>query len=85
LSEVVSADNLDQYVTYSAKLNFKTAGKKLGPAAPKVAEYLGKLEVAEIKSFETSKQLKVNLEDQNFSLKKTVMLLKAMAVLWQLF
>lgn len=70
IKEVVGADNLDRYVTYSAKLNFKVAGKKLGAAAPKVAEYLGKLEVVEIKNFETSKQLKVDLDDSNFYLDK---------------
>ena len=30
VKEVVSAANLDQYVRYSAKLNFKVAGPKLG-------------------------------------------------------
>ncbi len=51
VKEVVSSSNLDQYVSYSAKLNFKTAGPKLGKLVKAAAAHISGLPGETVKEF----------------------------------
>jgi isoleucyl-tRNA synthetase len=51
IKEVVPAADLDQYVTYSAKLNFKTAGPKLGAHVKAAAAFVTSLTSEQVKQF----------------------------------
>jgi len=51
VKEVVAAENLDEYVTYAAKLNFKTAGPKLGGEVKAAAAYISQLPGEKIREF----------------------------------
>jgi len=59
VKEVVKADNLDSYVTYSAKLNFKAAGPKLGGDVKTAAAYIAQLSSEQAREFATSGKLTV--------------------------
>ncbi|MCX6834717.1 MAG: DUF5915 domain-containing protein, partial [candidate division Zixibacteria bacterium] len=59
IKEVVAAENLDAFVTYSAKLNFKTAGPKLGGDVKAAAAYVTHLTSAQIREFVSSGQLEI--------------------------
>jgi len=60
VKEIVAADNLDQYVTYSAKLNFKTAGPKLGSDVKTAAAYVTQLPSAKVAEFAASGTLVID-------------------------
>ncbi len=60
IKDIGTADDIDRYVTYSAKLNFKTAGPKLGADVKKAAQLVNDLPSDEIKSFEQSGTLKLS-------------------------
>jgi len=51
IKEIIAAENLDAYVTYSAKLNFKTAGPKLGGDVKAAAAFVTQLTSGQIKEF----------------------------------
>lgn len=57
----VSAEDLNQYVTLTAKLNFKVAGSKLGKNAKAAAAWLGGLDSDRILAFESNKKITVDL------------------------
>ncbi len=54
---VVPAPNLDQYVRYSAKLNFKVAGPKLGSHVKAAQAFVGALTNDQVKQFAESGKL----------------------------
>ncbi|HVP06480.1 MAG TPA: isoleucine--tRNA ligase [Candidatus Acidoferrum sp.] len=51
IKEVVAAADLDQYVSYSAKLNFKIAGPKLGSHVKAAQAFVNALESEQAKQF----------------------------------
>ena len=54
---VEAVASLDTYVSYRAKLNFKTAGPRLGGAVKTAAAWLGQLDAATIRRFVADKEL----------------------------
>jgi isoleucyl-tRNA synthetase len=60
VKDVVAAENLGQYVTYSAKLNFKTAGPKLGSDVKTAAAYVTQLPSAKVAEFAGSGTLVID-------------------------
>ncbi len=61
IKEIAEAD-LDNYVTYSAKLNFKTAGPKLGAQVKAVAAHIVQLDNSAVAKFAQSGSLNVDLK-----------------------
>lgn len=57
IKEIAAADDLDRYVSYAAKLNFKTAGPKLGAHVKKAAERVTRLSPEEVKNFAATKRM----------------------------
>lgn len=51
IKEVVSAADLDQYITYAAKLNFKTAGPKLGSHVKAAQAFVNSMDNLAVKQF----------------------------------
>lgn len=68
VKEVIAADDFDKYITYSAKLNFKTAGAKLGSNTKKAASYIVSLDSHTIKTFTQTKSLQLELDKQKIEL-----------------
>jgi len=68
IKEIQPAQDLDQYVSYSAKLNFKVAGPKLGAAVKKAAALLEHIDEKEIKKFVREGTLKLDLDGQSVTL-----------------
>jgi isoleucyl-tRNA synthetase len=68
VKEVKPAENLDKYVSYSAKLNFKVAGPKLGADVKKAAALLEQIGENEIKKFAQQGTLKLDLDGHNLTL-----------------
>ena len=62
IKEVAPASDLDQYVCYSAKLNFKTAGPRLGNTVKEVAAHVGAADGDVIKEFVASGKLPVEVD-----------------------
>jgi isoleucyl-tRNA synthetase len=78
IKEVSPAENLDQLVTYSAKLNFKTAGPKLGGNVKQAAAFVTALDSDTVKNFAETKTLtfeidseKIELTDEEIDVVKT--------------
>jgi len=59
VKEVTEADNLDEYITYSAKLNFKTAGPRLGKNVKAAGLYVAGLSSGQVKEFAATGRLVV--------------------------
>ena len=57
IKEVVAAEDIDSYVSYSAKLNFKTAGPKLGSHVKQAAAFVAELDSESVKKFVETKTL----------------------------
>ncbi|MCH7948663.1 MAG: isoleucine--tRNA ligase, partial [candidate division Zixibacteria bacterium] len=68
IKEVEAAENLDQYLTYTAKLNFKTAGPKLGGAVKQAAAMLSQLTETDVKKFVKDGSLKLSIDGKDISL-----------------
>ncbi len=57
VKEILSADSLDEYITYGAKLNFKAAGPKLGGNVKQAAAFVNQLTGEQAKKFAESGEL----------------------------
>ncbi|MEW6051894.1 MAG: isoleucine--tRNA ligase [Candidatus Zixiibacteriota bacterium] len=57
IKEVIAAVDLDQYITYAAKLNFKSAGPKLGGHVKAAQAHVGKMDSVAVKQFSQSGEL----------------------------
>ncbi len=57
IKEVSPAEDIDRYVTYSARLKFKEAGPKLGKHVKRAAEFVGGLDSQAIKDFTRTKEV----------------------------
>ncbi len=57
IKEVAFSPNIDQYVSYSARLNFKLAGPKLGANVKPAAAYISSLDSKAVKEFTESGQI----------------------------
>ncbi|NOY88222.1 MAG: isoleucine--tRNA ligase [FCB group bacterium] len=68
VKQVEPIDDLEQYITYTAKLNFKTAGPKLGNKVKKAASYITSLDSAKIKEFAQTKILVFDIDSQKINL-----------------
>jgi isoleucyl-tRNA synthetase len=68
IKEVVFSPDADRYVSYSARLNFKLAGPKLGADVKKAAAYLSTLDSEAVKQFTHSKQLSFELDGRKIVL-----------------
>ena len=78
VKEVTAADDVDRYVVYSAKLNFKTAGPKLGANVKQAAGFIAGLDSEAVKKFAQTKQLecefnstRVLLTDEELDIART--------------
>ena len=68
VKQVEPVDDLEQYITYTAKLNFKTAGPKLGDNVKKAASYIASLDSEKIKEFTQTKILVFDIDSQKINL-----------------
>ncbi len=68
LKEVKPAGDLDKYVSYSVKLNFKVAGPKLGADVKKTAASLEQIDENQIKKFVMGGTLKLDLDGRSITL-----------------
>ena len=68
IKEVAFSPDVDQYVSYSARLNFKLAGPKLGAEVKKAAEYVVALNSDAVKEFAESKLLSFTLNGRQVTL-----------------
>ena len=75
---VLTATDLDQYVTYSAKLNFKAAGPKLGGDVKAAAAFVAGLDNNAVKTLAETKTLtfegnsgKIGLTDEEIDIIRT--------------
>jgi isoleucyl-tRNA synthetase len=68
IKEVVFNPDADQYVSYSAQLNFKLAGPKLGADVKKAAAHIKALDSQAIKQFLRSKQVSFELDSKSIVL-----------------
>jgi len=59
VKKVTPADGLDDFVSYSAKLNFKAAGPRLGGDVKKAAQALADLDSAAVRDFSVGGKLEV--------------------------
>ncbi|MEA3296961.1 MAG: isoleucine--tRNA ligase [candidate division Zixibacteria bacterium] len=57
IKEIRSLEDLNRHVTYTAKLNFKTAGPKLGAAVKKAATFVSELSQAQVSEFSETRKL----------------------------
>jgi len=62
VKEVIGVENLDEHVNYSAKLNFKTAGPKLGARVKKAATLLAGMPSESISQLAATGELKLDIE-----------------------
>jgi len=68
VKKVSAAADLENYVSYSAKLNFKVAGPKLGADVKKVAAALEKVGEPDLKKFVSKDRLKLDLDSRDVTL-----------------
>ncbi len=68
IKEVEASDSLDDLVTYSAKLNFKTAGSKLGKNAKDAASQIAALDSDIVKKFSVDKTISLDINGSSFEL-----------------
>jgi len=68
IKELAGAADLDRYVSYSAKLNFKAAGPKLGSHVKAAAAMLGKMDSAAVRQFADTGKLEWSNDGQSFVL-----------------
>ncbi|MBD3333303.1 isoleucine--tRNA ligase [candidate division GN15 bacterium] len=68
VKEVAAADDLDQYITYSAKLNFQVAGKKLGGLVKSIAKELSAMSSERVAEFARSGELAVEADGTSVTL-----------------
>ncbi|HOP06365.1 MAG TPA: isoleucine--tRNA ligase [candidate division Zixibacteria bacterium] len=68
IKELAPVDGLDKYVSYSAKLNFKTAGPKLGADVKKAAAWLAELPSESIRKFAAEKTLEFEANGKKYTL-----------------
>ncbi len=68
VKEIEAADNLDSLVSYSAKLNFKTAGSKLGKNAKDGAAQIAALDSDTVKKFSADKTMNLDINGTSFEL-----------------
>ncbi|UCC43906.1 MAG: class I tRNA ligase family protein, partial [Candidatus Zixiibacteriota bacterium] len=61
IKAVETADSLDEYVSYSAKLNFRAAGPKLGKHAKAASAMVAQLESATVLKFVQTRSLELDL------------------------
>ena len=68
IKEIAGAEGLDQYVSYSAKLNFKEAGPKLGKKVKIAAPMIEKLDNETVMQFAKKGELTLNIEGEDITL-----------------
>ena len=68
IKEIEEAEKLEDYVSFSARLNFKTAGPKLGGAVKKAAGFISGLDSDTVKLFTESGQLEFEAEGEKYTL-----------------
>ena len=68
IKDITPAADLDQYVTYSAKLNFKVAGPKLGKHAKTAAGKIGQLTSEQVRTFVRDNSLSIESDGESFTL-----------------
>ncbi|HWR83433.1 MAG TPA: isoleucine--tRNA ligase [Candidatus Deferrimicrobium sp.] len=68
VKEVVPSADVDRYVSYSARLNFKQAGPKLGADAKQAAAFVTALDSKAVQQFAQSGQLTLALNDKQVTL-----------------
>ncbi len=62
------ASDLDQYVTYAAKLNFKTAGPKLGNKVKQASAIIAELGSETVKKFASEKNITIDIDGESVTL-----------------
>ena len=65
---MVAADDIDSYVSYSARLNFKTAGPKLGGNVKQAAAFVAELDSEAVKKFAETKTLTFEADSKKMEL-----------------
>lgn len=68
IKEIAAADDFDQYVIYTAKLNFKTAGPKLGGLVKEAAQIVSSMSSEEIRQFSKSKEMTIEISGNDIAL-----------------
>ncbi len=68
IKEIEYAGELDKFVSFTAKLNFKTAGPKLGKNVKTAAGMLGELDSEKIREFNSTGNLTLNIDNNDVTL-----------------
>ncbi len=68
IKAIEASDSLDELVTYAAKLNFKTAGSKLGKNAKDGAAQIVALDSNTVKKFASDKKISLDINGTSFDL-----------------
>ncbi len=68
VKDVVAAEDVDSYVSYSAKLNFKAAGPKLGSHVKQAAAFVTELDSDAVKKFVETKTLTLEVNSEKIEL-----------------
>ncbi|MBU8933873.1 MAG: isoleucine--tRNA ligase [candidate division Zixibacteria bacterium] len=67
---VASADDLDQYISYSAKLNFKKAGPRLGGKVKAAAPIVAGLDNDTVRTFDSAGKVEIEIDGDKVTLTK---------------
>ncbi|MEA2030282.1 MAG: isoleucine--tRNA ligase [candidate division Zixibacteria bacterium] len=65
---IESAEDLDKYISYSAKLNFKQAGPRLGDKVKVVAPIIAELDNESVREFDQSGELELEVDGNEIAL-----------------
>ncbi|MDX9858011.1 MAG: isoleucine--tRNA ligase [candidate division Zixibacteria bacterium] len=68
VKQIIQSDEVDSYVTYSAKLNFKAAGPKLGGKVKSVAPLVQKLASEAVRAFARTGELVLSVDGERVAL-----------------
>ena len=73
VKEVVYENNLDTYINYEIKPNFKVCGKIFSSSIKSLTEYLKNLSKEDINKLENGEVLKINLDGKDYELNKEML------------
>ncbi|MBQ8472002.1 MAG: isoleucine--tRNA ligase [Bacilli bacterium] len=73
VKEINFESNLDSFISYEIKPNFKVCGKIFGSNIKALSEYLKNIDNETIKKLENEETLEINLNDTNYELNKEML------------
>ncbi len=70
VKDVVFEDNLNDFMNFEIKPNFKVAGPKFGPKIKLFSEYLKNITNEEVNKLDNNETIKINLDEQEYEITK---------------